>query len=62
VTARRFVVDLTMRETRAADQEQRLTVMKAEMAARVMSTAAADVYDVEPQTNSGDERRRGRDH
>lgn len=39
-------IDLTRRSSRTADQERRLTSMKAEMAALVMSTAAADVYDV----------------
>jgi hypothetical protein len=39
-------IDLTRQEGRTAAEEQRLTSMKAEMAARVMSAAAADVYDV----------------
>jgi hypothetical protein len=41
-------IDLTRQETRTAAEEERLTSMKAEMAARVMSAAAADVYDVAP--------------
>ena len=36
--------DLAGQESRTADQEHRLTAMKAEMAARVMSAAAAAVY------------------
>ncbi len=39
-------VDLARRERRTSDEEHRLSAMKAEMAARVMSAAAADVYDV----------------
>lgn len=39
-------VDLTRRETRTPAEEQRLTAMKAEMAARVMAASAMDVYEV----------------
>jgi hypothetical protein len=39
-------IDLTRQETRAPDEEQRLTAMKAEMAARVMAAAPGDVYEV----------------
>ncbi len=39
-------IDLTRRETRTADEEDRLSAMKAEMAELVMEAAAADVYDV----------------
>ncbi len=39
-------IDLTRREERSADQEQRLTRMKADMAARVMAAAPEDVYEV----------------
>lgn len=38
-------IELTRRERRTVDEENRLTAMKAEMAARVMSATAADVYD-----------------
>jgi hypothetical protein len=41
-------IDLARREGRTAQEEDRLAVMKAEMAARVMSAVAAQVYDVEP--------------
>jgi len=41
-------IDLTRREGRTAQEEDRLAVMKDEMAARVMSAVAAQVYDVEP--------------
>ena len=41
-------IDLTRRESRTSDQDKRLTAMKADMAARVMSAAATDVYDVLP--------------
>ncbi len=43
-------IDLTRREDRTAQDEQRLTAMKAEMAARVMAATAADVYDVATHT------------
>ncbi len=47
-----FVTDefitLARREDRTPDDEDRLTVMKAEMADRVMSADARDVYDVAP--------------
>lgn len=39
-------VELARREDRSHEQEDRLTAMKAEMASRVMSAAAGDVYDV----------------
>ncbi len=39
-------IDLTRRENRTAAQEDRLTAMKAQMAARVMAAAAMDVYEV----------------
>ena len=41
-------IDLTRQESRTAAEEQRLTSMKADMATRVMSAAATDVYDVVP--------------
>jgi hypothetical protein len=41
-------IDLTRQERRTAGEERRLTAMKAEMATRVMSAAAADVYAVAP--------------
>jgi hypothetical protein len=41
-------IDLTRREGRSADEEHKLTAMKADMAARVMSATASAVYDVEP--------------
>jgi hypothetical protein len=43
-------IDLTRREDRSADEEHKLTVMKADMAARVMSAAPSAVYDVETGT------------
>lgn len=39
-------IDLTRRDARSADEERQLAAMKAEMAACVMSAAAAGVYDV----------------
>jgi hypothetical protein len=39
-------IDLARREGRTAEEEARLTVLKREMADRVMSRAAMDVYDV----------------
>jgi hypothetical protein len=39
-------IDLARREGRTAEEEARLTVLKREMADRVMSRAAVDVYDV----------------
>ena len=39
-------IDLARTENRSAEQESRLTVLKREMADRVMSARAADVYDV----------------
>jgi hypothetical protein len=39
-------IDLTRRETRTTAQEDRLTAMKSEMAMRVMTAAAEDVYEV----------------
>jgi hypothetical protein len=47
---------------KVAERSLVFRLLKPEMAAPVMSTAATDGYDVEPQTNSRDERRRGRDH
>jgi hypothetical protein len=41
-------VDLTSRDLRSADDEHELAAMKSDMAARVMSAAAAAVYDVLP--------------
>lgn len=38
-------IELTRREDRTAAEEARLTEMKAELAARVIGTAAPDVYD-----------------
>ncbi len=38
-------IELTRRKSRTAAQEHRLTIMKSEMAALVMSAAATDVYD-----------------
>lgn len=40
-------IDLTRRGRRTSDQERRLDMMKAEMAARVMAAAAGDVYDID---------------
>ncbi len=40
-------IELTRRPDRTAAEEDRLTVMKGEMAARVMAASASDVYDVE---------------
>jgi hypothetical protein len=40
-------IDLTRQETRTADEDQRLTEMKAEMAARVIAAAPGDVYRVD---------------
>ena len=39
-------IDLTRQSSRTADEERRLTAMKADMAARVMSVSAAEVYDL----------------
>jgi hypothetical protein len=39
-------VELAGRKNRPADEEQRLAVLKSEMAARVMSAPAGEVYDV----------------
>jgi hypothetical protein len=39
-------IDVTRRENRTVDDEHELAAMKADMAARVMSTAAGAVYDV----------------
>jgi hypothetical protein len=39
-------IDLTRQANRTADEERRLTAMKADMAARVMSVSAAEVYDL----------------
>jgi hypothetical protein len=39
-------IDLTRQASRTADEERRLTAMKADMAARVMSVSAAEVYDL----------------
>lgn len=39
-------IDLTRRAVRSADDERTLSMMKAEMAALIMSAAAATVYDV----------------
>lgn len=39
-------IDLARTEERTADQERRLDLLKAEMADRVMSQPAGDVYDV----------------
>jgi hypothetical protein len=43
-------IALTRREQRSAVEEQQLTVMKAEMAARVMAAAPSEVYDLERPT------------
>lgn len=43
-------LDLAGRETRTPQQEARLTQLKQEMATRVMSAAAADVYDASLET------------
>jgi hypothetical protein len=40
-------IDLTRREDRSAEEERRLTAMKADMAARLMSMTASAVYDIE---------------
>ena len=39
-------IELARRDSRSADEEDRLSVLKREMAERVMSAPAADVYDV----------------
>jgi hypothetical protein len=39
-------IDLTRQDRRSVDEERRLTAMKSDMAARVMSAAAPAVYDV----------------
>ncbi len=39
-------IDLTRQASRSADEERKLTAMKAEMAARVMAAAAGDVYEI----------------
>jgi hypothetical protein len=41
-------IELAGRETRTPDGEDRLTDLKAEMAAAIMSARAPDVYDVDP--------------
>jgi len=38
-------IDLTRQDRRSVDEERRLTAMKSDMAARVMSAAASAVYD-----------------
>ncbi len=43
-------LDLAGRETRTPQEEARLTQLKQEMAARVMSAAASDVYDATLET------------
>jgi hypothetical protein len=40
------LIDLARREPRSEEEEGRLTVLKGEMADRVMGSAAAEVYDV----------------
>jgi hypothetical protein len=40
-------IDLARQEARTADQERRLSELKAEMAARVMAAAPGDVYGVD---------------
>jgi hypothetical protein len=40
-------IDLTRREGRSAEEERRLTAMKADMAALLMSVTASAVYDIE---------------
>jgi len=39
-------IDLTRRDVRGTEEERQLTAMKAEMARRVLSAGASDVYDV----------------
>ncbi len=46
-------VDLTRTEHRTADQERRLDTLKLELAARVTSRPAAEVYDAAPAGTSG---------
>jgi hypothetical protein len=41
-------IALTRQDSRTSAEDQRLTSMKADMAARVMSAAATEVYDVVP--------------
>lgn len=41
-------VALTRNDSRSEDEEQQLTVLKAEMCARLMAATAVDVYDVAP--------------
>lgn len=40
-------IDLVRTEDRTSEQDERLEVLKAELAERTMATAAADAYDVE---------------
>ena len=40
-------IDLARTEDRSAEQERRLDALKLEMADRVMSAPAADVYDLD---------------
>ena len=46
-------IDLARAEHRTADQERRLDALKLEMAGRVMSRPAAEVYDAAPAGTSG---------
>lgn len=41
-------IDLSRKQGRTVDEEGRLTVLKQEMADRLLATAATDVYDVDP--------------
>jgi len=41
-------IDLARRETRSAEEDARLDVLKAEMAARLISSPAVEVYDLAP--------------
>ena len=43
-------IELTRQASRTAEEERRLTAMKADMAGRVMSVSAADVYDLAAAT------------
>ncbi len=46
-------IDLARTDPRTADQERRLDALKLEMAERVMSCPAAEVYDAAPAGTSG---------
>jgi hypothetical protein len=51
-------IDLARTEQRTADQERRLDVLKAEMADRVVTRPATDVYDASDLVAATEEMRR----